>query len=79
MSKSVTGPEADDRLGICFSETVSASGYRGFWHCPARREGVDPVSPRLTSVRLAQGLEATSFPLPAVSPQTFVALPVAWG
>ena len=38
MSKSVTGPEADNRLGICFSETVSASGYRGFWHCPARRE-----------------------------------------
>jgi hypothetical protein len=30
-------------------------------------------------VRLAQGLETTPFPLPAVSPQTFVALPVAWG
>ena len=29
-------------------------------------------------MRLAQGLGTTPFPLPAVSPQTFVALPVAW-
>ena len=48
------------------------------WHCPARREWEGWPS-LFDSVRLAQGLEATSFPLPAISPPAFVALPVHRG
>ena len=41
----------------------------------ASGEGIG-FPPLLSSVRLAQGLETTPFPLPAVSSQAFVALPV---
>ena len=74
----MTGPEADAASGMNKYETTTASGLLGF---PAlsRASGEEGWPSHFDSVRLAQGLEATLFPLPAVSPQTFVALPVAWG